>query len=321
MKRAAKAMAVAAVFLAFPFLSVPQETSMQGAPARPHILGIAQVTVWTTHPHAAKEFYSDVLRIIRPTDCEPCDKILPTRYSVNHEQIVGVYPARSAPPNLIEEITFATDDIPALRRYLEFHKIAVTAAEKPDVAKPGNMPLTVIDPEGHRISFVERKKGVPAVTAETIDRQEIIHAGFVVKDRASEDTFYKDVLGFHVYWHGGMKDGTDDWVDMQVPDGTDWLEYMLNVPANADHHTLGVMDHMAIGVHDIHATYDGLVAAGMKLSEKPKIGRDGKWQLNLYDPDDTRVEFMERKPTDKPCCSAYQGPHPGESRMQATSPQ
>ena len=110
MKRAAKAMAVAIVFLVFAFLAVPQQT-----PVRPHIFGIAQVTVWTTHPHAAKEFYSDVLRIIRPTDCEPCDKILPTRYSINHEQTVGVYPTRTAPPNLVEEITFATDDLPALR--------------------------------------------------------------------------------------------------------------------------------------------------------------------------------------------------------------
>jgi hypothetical protein len=99
---------------------------------------------------------------------------------------------------------------------------------------------------------------------------------------------------------------------MQVPDGTDWLEYMLNVPANADHHTLGVMDHMAIGVADIHTANDELVAAGVKFSEKPQIGRDGKWQLNLYDPDGTRVEFMERKPTQQPCCSRYLGPHPGE---------
>ena len=55
----------------------------------------------------------------------------------------------------------------------------------------------------------------------------MIHAGFVVHDRAAEDKFYKDLLGFHLYWHGGMKDDETDWVDMQVPDGTQWLEYML----------------------------------------------------------------------------------------------
>jgi hypothetical protein len=52
---------------------------------------------------------------------------------------------------------------------------------------------------------------------------------------------------------GGMKEGEDNWVDMQVPDGTDWVEYMLKVSDNASHKTLGVMNHLAIGVNDIEA--------------------------------------------------------------------
>jgi len=138
----------------------------------------------------------------------------------------------------------------------------------------------------------------------------LIHAGFVVKDRAAEDHFYKDMLGFHVYWHGGMRDNETDWVDMQVPDGTDWLEYMLNVSPNADKRELGVMNHIALGVPDIKAAKEKLVKNGWKPGEQPQIGRDGKWQLNLYDPDDTRVELMEFTPVQKPCCSEYTGPHP-----------
>jgi hypothetical protein len=108
-----------------------------------------------------------------------------------------------------------------------------------------------------------------------------------------------------------MKDGQDDWVALQVPDGTDWVEYMLNISPDADHHTLGVMNHIAIGVKDIHATEQEVLKNGVKLTEEPQMGRDGKWQLNLYDPDDTRVEFMEFKPAEKPCCSEFTGPHPG----------
>jgi hypothetical protein len=37
--------------------------------------------------------------------------------------------------------------------------------------------------------------------------------------------------------------------------------------------------------------------------EQPQIGRDGKWQLNLYDPNLTRCELMEPKPVQTPCCS------------------
>jgi hypothetical protein len=85
---------------------------------------------------------------------------------------------------------------------------------------------------------------------------------------------------------------------------------MLNVPADADKKLLGVMNHIALGVPDIHAAAKQLLTNGMKLSEEPQIGRDGKWQLNLYDPDDTRVELMEFTPVEKPCCSGYTGPHP-----------
>ena len=132
----------------------------------------------------------------------------------------------------------------------------------------------------------------------------------MLSDREAMDKFYKDVLGFHVYWHGGMKEGETNWVDMQVPDGTDWIEYMLNVPSNAGKHTLGVMNHIALGVPNVRAAANQLERSGVKLTEQPKIGRDGKWQLNLYDPDETRVELMEFTPVEKPCCAEYTGPHP-----------
>ncbi len=132
-----------------------------------------------------------------------------------------------------------------------------------------------------------------------------------MRDRAAEDRFYKDILGFHVYWQGGMHEDEVSWVSMQVPEGTAWLEYMLNIPTNADHHTIGVMNHLALGVSNISATKDKLLTNGWHLGEEPKIGRDGKWQLNLYDPDGTRVEFMEFTPVEKPCCSSFMGLHPG----------
>jgi hypothetical protein len=74
---------------------------------------------------------------------------------------------------------------------------------------------------------------------------------------------------------------------MRVPDGTDWLEYMLNVN-NPDPHELGVMHHLSLGVPSIQAGYKLALQRGYKGKEKPQIGRDGKWQYNLYDPNFTR---------------------------------
>ena len=55
---------------------------------------------------------------------------------------------------------------------------------------------------------------------------------------------------------------------------------------------------------------NGLPPARKFADDKAEIGRDGKWQLNLYDPDGTRVELMEFTPVQTPCCSSYTGPHP-----------
>ncbi len=70
------------------------------------------------------------------------------------------------------------------------------------------------------------------------------------------------------------------------------------------------MNHIALGGPDIHAAYKQLLIDGMQLTEEPRIGRDGKWPLNPYHPDQTCVELMGFPPVEKPCCSEYTGPHP-----------
>ena len=63
------------------------------------------------------------------------------------------------------------------------------------------------------------------------------------------------------------------------------------------------MHHFALGVPSVNSSYQELIKHHFKPEEKPEIGRDGKWQLNLYDSNFTRVELMEPKPVQKPCCS------------------
>jgi catechol 2,3-dioxygenase-like lactoylglutathione lyase family enzyme len=142
----------------------------------------------------------------------------------------------------------------------------------------------------------------------------MIHAGLLVHNRELEDHFYRDLLGFRLYWHGGMQPGETDWVAMQVPDGTDWLEYMLNQPEHPDLRLMGVMNHISLGVADMKKAQKILESHGWKEhgEEKVQMGRDGKWQLNLYDPDLSRIELMEFQPVQKPCCAEFTGQHPSE---------
>jgi len=290
------------------FLTV-HPLSAERASERPHIFGIARVNIFSTDVPRARPFYMKVLGLREGA------RIPDSTFFVKPSQAIELVPAPSpAPANLISEIWFATDNVHELRRTLREQGIQVSGGA--DGSRAADVFLSVVDPEGHHIRFVQ-DPGVPItpVADKTVSGPphdlHIIHAGFIVHDRAATEHFYKDILGFRPYWHGGMKDDQTDWVSLQVPDGTDWLEFMVNVPLNADQRVRGIMDHIAIGVTDIHATEERVRADGLKFTEQPKIGRDGKWQLNLYDPDETRVEFMEFKPSEKPCCSEFTGPHPG----------
>jgi len=289
------------------------------APKRPRILGIAYVRILVTNLEKARDFYSLALHSVPPANdpeapCDWCERA-PVSISLGKKSFgpIELETIQGQPPSSsLSEVAFSTDDAKKLRDFLLKSHLA---AEK--LTKCGVDPcFAALDPEQHHLIFVQRSglsaPEIPGAYPSAPAGSPIIHAGFVVHDRVVMDHFYKDILGFHVYWHGGRKDDETSWLDMQVPDGTGWLEYMLNVPANADHHTLGVMNHIALGVPDIHAAEAQLRKNGWTGNEQPKIGRDGKWQLNLYDPDDTRVELMEFTPTQKPCCSEYTGPHPGQ---------
>ncbi|HXJ06349.1 MAG TPA: VOC family protein [Candidatus Acidoferrum sp.] len=283
-------------------------------PKRPRILGIAGVTILVPDIPEAHKFYE---KLIDPNhSCEYCDNVpprfllLPSGQRITLEKV----PIPS-PTNLLAEVSFVTDDMEGFKKFFKAHKIYFDEVRK----KRGGELIRILfqDPEGHHLSITDSyhlghsedlNAGLPPSNPANPVR--IIHAGIIVKDRAATDQFYKDLLGFRPYWHGGMKDDETNWVAMQVPDGTDWVEYMLRIAPNADKHTLGVMNHIALGVPDIHAIANQIVKAGIQPTESPKIGRDGKWQLNLYDAGDTRVEFMEFTPVQKPCCSEFTGPHP-----------
>jgi catechol 2,3-dioxygenase-like lactoylglutathione lyase family enzyme len=229
------------------------------------------------------------------------------------KQWVGYSPAPDPKAtDRMDHVAFTTDNIAGLRRYLTQKGL-----------KPGqiqgrsdhSLSFVVDDPEGHHVEFVERAKDESAPAEPNAVSRRMIHAGFLVYNRAAADHFYREVLGFRPYWHGGMKDNETDWVSLQVPDGTDWLEYMLKQPAHPDLRLTGIMNHISYGVADMKKAQAVLESHGWKEhgDEHSQMGRDGKRQLNVFDPDLTRIELMEFKPAEKPCCSDFTAPHPSET--------
>ena len=297
--------AVPCFFLLSLSLLVTPAPSAEAPVSRPPITGVARVRLFATNVTSARTFYEKKLGL---ASASACSAEFAACLAVNgHQQIILAAAPSPVPPNLVAEITLATPNVAQMRRYL----ISKGLTPGPISGNPGaGQSFALLDPEHHAIAFLQSPAAAKASAASTQISAHLIHAGFIVQDRLAEDRFYQDILGFHLYWQGGMKDGETSWVSIQVPDGTDWLEYMLNIRPDADHHTVGVMNHIALGVADIQAAKKQFLKNGGVPGEEPKLGRDGKWQLNLYDPDDTRVEFMEFKPVEKPCCSEFKGTHP-----------
>jgi catechol 2,3-dioxygenase-like lactoylglutathione lyase family enzyme len=274
---------------------------------RAKILGIAYVKFMVTDVEKAKAFYGGILGlkgvVVRNGN------FVQASFAVNQNQRVELGKTGAGTGgSYLAEIGLATDDVMKMRAHLTAKGVA---ANKIFTWPDGTKYFETEDPEHNKIVFVEQKwrNDYFGGAEEAISRR-LLHAGFVVKDWKAESRFYEDVLGFRLYWKGGFKDAGLDWYEIQVPDGDNWIEYMLNIPANADHKELGVQNHFSLGVVSAGAAAEYLRKKGQKEFDGPEIGRDGKNALDVYDPDETRVEVMEFVPAGKPCCSEYTGTHP-----------
>ncbi len=283
------------------------------AQTRPAITGISHIAVYSTDAAATQHFYADELGGKKMPDPESPQG---TCYYFSSIQYVEVLPVPAGQGiSRLAHIGYVTVDAEGLRTYVAAHGFA--SATEVKTGTDGSKWFSVPDPEGNVVEFVQpadpKAAPMPGVMS-----SRMIHVGFMVRSRAAEDKFYRDLLGFRPYWFGAMHPEKLDWVSEQTPEGHDWLEYMLvgdgsDTPLDhVDARELGVLNHFSLGVANMEQAFTRLFAED-RLSPRhdgPQVGRDGKWQANLYDPDQVRVEFMEFQPSAKPCCSSFTADSP-----------
>lgn len=304
-----RALMLAAIMVVGPGMAPAQQPA-----ERVPITGVSHLAIYATDLAATDDFYGRVLGARKVADPENPKG---ARYLFSETQFVEVLPLPTGHGiSRLAHVAYTTTDAGALRRYLLNHGTkGVTAIS---TSATGERWFGTRDPEGNEVHFLQPPAAATATPIAVSGR--IIHVGQVVRDRASQDAFYRKVLGFRPYWFGAMKEGAVDWISQQVPNGTDWLEYMMVGPGSTvdekrvDGRLLGVFNHLSLGVVDMKATVARLAAEG-RLSPRhdgPQMGRDGKWQANLYDPDGTRVELMEFQPAAEPCCSPFTADSPAK---------
>ena len=261
--------------------------------SRPQVAGIAHVALQTSDMVKARAFYGALLGFPEIGTRRPHSAV----FFVNDRQRLivrdGLPPERD---DRFIDVAFEAN-VAAMRAHLESRGSQPGNASTD--ADAGGTRIQVTDPDGHAVQFVELNaagRGRAAVPDRRISRR-ILHAGLTIRDTAKADRFYKDILGFSETWRGGRPEGVTSWINMRVPDGTDYLEYMLYPAAPPDRRQLGSAHHVALLVTDIQQALE-TVRARTKSDDRnhranPSIGVNNRWQLNLFDHDGTRVELME----------------------------
>jgi catechol 2,3-dioxygenase-like lactoylglutathione lyase family enzyme len=185
-----------------------------------------------------------------------------------------------------------------MRDYLAAKGVKVP--EKVGKGQTGNKNYNITDPDGAIVEIVEyqpdswtaREKG--KFLPDTRISDHIPHVGVLIGSVEAATNFYHGILGFEEIWRGGGG-AKLSWINMRVPDGPDYLEFMLHGPT-PEPEKYGTKNHLALTVPDCEkavAILKARPAAQNFKIEEVKVGVNRKRQVNLFDADGTRVELME----------------------------
>jgi lactoylglutathione lyase len=276
-------------------------------PRRPKILGVAHVAFAVSDIGKARAFYKDLLGYGEPFWLEkPSGELDLTFIKVNDRQYIELFTGLKPGDDRLRHVAIETDDAEGMRLYLKSKGVAVP--ERVPKGRTRNSNFNVKDPDGHTIEIVEyepdswtsRHKG-SYMGASRVSKR-ILHAGVIVQDLEAAMKFYRDTLGFREFWRGAARDSqTLSWVNMRVPDGDDYIEFMLykDLPPGDRR---GSAHHVCLEVDDIEAALKQVEAKpARKTYERPleiRTGINRRRQLNLFDPDGTRSELMEPRTVD-----------------------
>src|SRR5271157_5506418 len=268
---------------------------------RPKILGVAHMAVYVKDLAKTRQFYEDFLGYAEPfTLPGKAGGVRIAFVKINDRQYLEIFNEAERGEGPLNHISFYTDNADQMRDYLASKGVKVP--EKVGRGQTGNKNFNIVDPDGHIVEIVEyqpdswtaREAGKFMPPARLSDH--IMHIGVLVGDLDKSIKFYDGILGFKEFWRGSGSPRMLSWVNMRVPEGQDYLEFMLynTIP---DPDKRGTKNHMSLMVPDIEKAVAILKERAAKGLYDKEItiatGVNRKRQCNLYDPDSTRIELME----------------------------
>ena len=275
-------------------------------PQRPRITGLSHVALYVHDLDASRAFYKGLLGFQEPYSLLNTNGTVHLTFiKINDRQFIELFPERDTNSDRLNHIAIQTDDAEAMRAYLASRGVKVP--DKANKGRIGNLEFNVVDPDGHQVEIVQylpdgwtvREYGKSMNDARVSTR--LKHTGIIVTNLEASLKFYHDILGCRETWRGARNTNQLSWVNMKLPDSDDYIELMLYTGLPPPEKR-GVAQHVSLEVADIEKAKAMLEAkpAFTNYSRPLQIqtGVNRKRQMNLYDPDGTRVEFMEPKTID-----------------------
>lgn len=275
-------------------------------PKRPRILGISHIALFVHDIEKSRAYYTDLLGFKEVFKLDKPDGSLSLTFvKINDRQVIELFPEVAPDTDRLNHISVQVDDAEAMRAYLASKGIKVP--DKVPKGRINNSNFNIRDADGHTVEIVQyepdgwtiRDSG-KALDGPRISTR-IMHLGILVGALEPAMKFYRDILGFEEIWRGSRDGKTLNWVNMKVPDGTDYIEFMLydTIPGPT---VRGTQHHICLEVDDIEKSLADLEKRPARKSyTRPmeiRTGINRKRQLNLFDPDGTRAELMEASTVD-----------------------
>jgi len=270
-------------------------------PARPPIVGLSHIALFCHDIDKSRAFYKDFLGFAEPYSLPNKDGTLHlTWIKINDRQTIELFPEKTPDSDRLYHIAIETPDATAMRDYLASRGVKVP--DKVGKGKIGNSNYFITDPNGRIVevvtyeqdgwTMINRGRFMPDTRIAT----NMPHVGILAGDLEADQHFYGDILGFHEIWRGAKKPDHLSWVHEQLPESKNFVELMLYTDLPAEDKR-GRYHHLCLEVTDLEkakATLEERAAkCGYTKAMGIQTGVNHKRQLNLYDPDGTRVELME----------------------------
>ncbi len=279
------------LLLIFLISLIPGRAAFGQDTKRPEVWGIAKMTYLVSDFQLARDYYGKFLGFDEAFSySSELGKVI--SFKVNDRQFLEFVEDRQAKEKKrLVSLSFETENVEQMRQYFQAKGFA--APEKTSKDGAGNSVFSVTDLSGNTIEFIELKQdGLHRQSAgkylsERRISKRIHHAGIYAEKIIDNDPFYVGILGFReLVRYPEDKAISPTILYLGMPDCVENIEHYSPNDENVSHPCF-LVDDMQETIYTLKER---------KVSEtvgKPGVGKGKRWIMNMYNSDNTRVEFTE----------------------------